>query len=245
MDAEASGPNQPQLLFMWSTGDTSNLLFSRCHIWLLVTPWTAAHLTSLSFTIWLCSNSCPLSHNAIQPSYPLPSSSPFAFKLSQHQDLFQWVGSSHQVARVLRALASASVLPMNIQVWHPLGLTGLISLLSKGLSRVFSSTTVWKHQFFSTQSSLWSNSHIHTGKTIALTRRTFVGKVMSLNTLSRSVIAFLPRSKCLNFVAAVTIHSDFGVQENTICYCFHFSPNYLPWSDGTRCNDLIFLNVEF
>ena len=60
------------------------------------------------------------------------------------------------------ASASASFLPMNIQGWFPLGLMGLISLLSKGLSRVFSSTTVWKHQFFSTQPSLWSNSHIQT-----------------------------------------------------------------------------------
>ena len=60
------------------------------------------------------------------------------------------------------ASASASVLPMNIQDWFPLGLTGLISLLSKGLSRVFSDTTVQKHQFFSAQTYLWYNSHIHT-----------------------------------------------------------------------------------
>ena len=60
------------------------------------------------------------------------------------------------------ASASASVLPMNIQGWFPLGLTGLISLLSKGLSGVFSNTTVRKHQFFSTQPSLWSISHVHT-----------------------------------------------------------------------------------
>ena len=60
------------------------------------------------------------------------------------------------------ASASASVFPMNIQDWSPLGLTGLISLQSKGLSRVFSSTTVQKHQFFGNQLSLWSNSHIHT-----------------------------------------------------------------------------------
>ena len=83
-----------------------------------------------------------------------------------------------------------------------LGLTGLISLLSKGLSRVFSSTTIRKHQFFGTQLSLWSNSHIHTQlleKTIALIRWTYVGRVMSLllNTLFSFVIAFLPRSKCL------------------------------------------------
>ena len=58
--------------------------------------------------------------------------------------------------------ASASVLPMNIQDWFPLGLTGWNSLRSKGLSRVFSNTTVQKHQFFSAQLSLWSNSHMHT-----------------------------------------------------------------------------------
>ena len=73
--------------------------------------------------------------DVIQPSYPLSSSFPPAFNLSQHQGLFQWVSSSHQVAKV-------SVLPMNIQDWFPLGLTGLISLLSKGLSGVFSSTTI-------------------------------------------------------------------------------------------------------
>ena len=75
------------------------------------------------------------------------------------------------------ASASASVLPKNIQDWFPLGLTDLISLQSKGLSRVFSSSTVQKHQFFSPQISLWSNSHMTTGKTVALTRRTFVCKV--------------------------------------------------------------------
>ena len=88
--------------------------------------------------------------------------------------------------------ASASVLPMNIQDWCPLGLTGWISLQSKGLSRVFSNTTVQKHQFFSAQ---LSHPYMTTGKTIGLTKWTFVGKVMSLllNMLSRLVITFLPR----------------------------------------------------
>ena len=100
----------------------------------------------------------------------------------------------------ISASASASVLTMNIQGWFPLGLTGLISLLSKGLSRVFSRTIVQKHQFFGTQPSLWSNSHIHTWLLerpyIALIIRIFVNKVMSLlfNTLSRSVVVYLPRS---------------------------------------------------
>ena len=81
--------------------------------------------------------------------------------------------------------ALVSVLLMNIQGWFPLGLTDLISLLSKGLSRVFSSTTLSKHQFFSTQPSLWSNSHIRTWLLVALTIGAFVGNVMSLlfNTL--------------------------------------------------------------
>ena len=84
---------------------------------------------------------------------------------------------------------------MNLQGWYPLEWTGWISLQSKGLSRVFSNTTVQEHQFFSTQLSLSFSSHIHTWlleKTIALTRRPFVGKVMSLlfNMLSRLVSFF-------------------------------------------------------
>ena len=96
---------------------------------------------------------------AIQPSHPLSSPSPPALSLSQHQGLFQWVSSSHQVAKVS---AATSVLPVNIQDWSPLRWTSWISLQSKGLSRVFSNTTVQKHQFFHAQLSSWSNSHIHT-----------------------------------------------------------------------------------
>ena len=90
---------------------------------------------------------------------------------------------------------------MNIQGWFPLGLTGLISVQSKGFSRVFTNTTVQEHQLFGAQPSLRSNSHLYmtTGKIILLTIWTFVGKVISLffNMLSRFVIAFLPRSKYL------------------------------------------------
>ena len=101
-------------------------------------------------------------NEAIQASHSLLPPSSLAFNLSQHQGLYQWVSSSPQVAQNIGASGSASVLPMNIQGWFPLGLTCLISLQSKGLSTVFSSTTVRKHQFFSAQPSLWSNSHIHT-----------------------------------------------------------------------------------
>ena len=99
--------------------------------------------------------------DAIQPSHPLLPPSPLALNLSQDQGLFQWVGSSIRVQRI-GASALAPVLPMNIQGWFPLGLTGLISLLSKRLSRIFSSITLQKHQFFGAHSSLWSNSHICT-----------------------------------------------------------------------------------
>ena len=99
--------------------------------------------------------------DAIQPSRPLSSLSPPALNLSQNESfpvsLFFASGGQS-----IWALASASVLLMNIQGWFPLGLTGLISLLSKGLLRVFSNTTIRKHQFFGTQPSLWSSSHIHT-----------------------------------------------------------------------------------
>ena len=98
--------------------------------------------------------------DAIQPSHPLSSPSPPTFNLSQHQGLFQWVSSSHQVAKVLEF--QLQLLPVNTQDWPPLGWTGWISLQSKGLSRVFSNTTVQKHQFFGTQLSSQSNSHIHT-----------------------------------------------------------------------------------
>ena len=103
------------------------------------------------------SNSCPLSRWCHPTISSLSSPSP-AFNISQHQGIFQWVSGGQSIG----ASASASVLPMNIQDWFPLGWTGWISLQSKGLSRVFSNTTVQKHQFFNAQLSLWSNSHIHT-----------------------------------------------------------------------------------
>ena len=83
--------------------------------------------------------------DAIQPSHPQLPSSPPALNLSQHQSLFQWVSSSHQVAKVLGVSASTSVLPMNIQGSLPLGSTSLIFLQFKAFSRVFSSTTIWRH----------------------------------------------------------------------------------------------------
>ena len=107
-------------------------------------------------------NPCPLSlwcHPTSSSSVIPFSSCPESFPASGHFQMSWYFASGGQN---IGASALASVLPINIQDWFPLGLTGLISLSSKGLSRVFSNTTVQKHQFFCAQLSLWSNSHIHT-----------------------------------------------------------------------------------
>ena len=107
-------------------------------------------------------NPCPLSqwcHPTISSSVIPFFSCPQSFPASGSFQISQFFTSGGQSIRVS---ASTSVLPMNTQDWFPLGLTGWIFLQSKGLSRVFSNTTVSKHQFFSTQPSSQSNSHIHT-----------------------------------------------------------------------------------
>ena len=124
-------------------------------VWLFATPWTAEHQASLSITN-SCSPPKPMSIESLMPSNHLILCRPLlllpyifpsirSFPVSQ---LFSSGGQSIGVA------ASTSVLPMNTQDWSPLGWTGWISLQSKGLSRVFSNTTVQKHQFFSAQLSL-------------------------------------------------------------------------------------------
>ena len=136
---------------------------SLSHVRLFETPWIAARQASLSI---INSRSLPKlkSIESVMPSshlilcHPLtscPQSLPASgsFPMSQ---LFAWGGQSIGVS------ASASVLPVNTQDWSPLGWTGWVSLQSKGLLRVFSNTTVQKHQFFGTQLSSQSNSHIHT-----------------------------------------------------------------------------------
>ena len=148
-----------RLLFLFKL----TLIFSvqlLSHVWLFATPWITACQASLSITnsqsslkLMCIESVMPSSHLIVPSSSPqsLPASG--SFEMSQ---LFAWGGQSTGVS------ASASVLPKNTQGWSPLGWTGWISLQSKGLSRVFSSTTVQKHQFFSAQLSSQSNSHIHT-----------------------------------------------------------------------------------
>ena len=158
------------------------LLFSHSVMSDSVTPWTAACQVSLPVTnSQAYSNSCPLNrrcHPTISSSVAPFSSCLESFPASRSFPV-SWL-----FAKVLGVSASASVLPMSIQGSFPLGWTDLISLLSKGLSRVFSNTTVRKHRFCDTEAFFLivqlSHRYTTTGKTIALTIWTFVSQVMSL-----------------------------------------------------------------
>ena len=137
------------LLFSWS--DLSNSLQPP--------GLQHARLPCPSLCPGVCSNSCPLSqwcHPTVSCSAASFSSCPQSLSASGSLPM-SWLFSSG--GQNSGTSASASVFPMNIKGWFPLGLTALISLLFKGLSRVLSSTTVWKHQFFCAPPSLWSNSH--------------------------------------------------------------------------------------
>ena len=149
----------------WETSSSAPVVVvqSLGRVQLFETLLTAVHQASLSFTnswnllklmsIELVSHPTISSFVAPFPYCPEPFPASGSFPMSQ---LFPSGGQR------TGASASESVFPVNIQDWVPLGLIGLISLLSKGLPRVFSSTTIQKYQFFSAQPSLWSNSHIHT-----------------------------------------------------------------------------------
>ena len=157
--------------------------------------------------------------------------------------LFTWGGQSIGVS------ALASVLPMDIQDWFPLGLTAWISLQSRDSQESpptpqSKASILQRSAFFMVQ---LSYPYMTTGKTITLARWTFVAKVMSrlFNVLFSLVIAFLPRNKhllisCLKSPFAVILEP-----KKIVCHCFHCFPIYLPWSDGTGCYDLYFLNIEF
>ena len=134
---------------------------SLSHVWLSVTPWAIARQAPLSFTIsWSLLKLMPVEKMMLTNHLILcclllllPSIFPSIRVFSSELAL---------CIRRPKCWSFSISLPMNIQGWFPLGLTGLISLLSKGLSRIFSRTIIWKHPFFGAQISLWSNCHIGT-----------------------------------------------------------------------------------
>ena len=186
--------------------------------------------------------------DAIQPSHPLSSPSSPPFNRSQHQGLFKWVSSSHQVAKVLEF--QLYIIPSNE---HP----GLISFMMDCLDLLAVQGTLKSLlQYCSSKASILLHSaffivhlsypYMTTGKTIALTRWTFVGKVMSLlfNMLSRLVITFLLRRKCL-LISWLQSPSAVILEPQKIKSDTDSTVSiYLRWNDGTGCHDLRFLNVE-
>ena len=196
-----------------------------------------------------CSNSCPSSRWC----HPTISSSVIPF--SSCLQSFQESGSfpmSQLFARggqIIGASTLAWVLPMYSPLEFPLGLTGFLAAqgtLNSLLQHHSSKASILQHSaLFMVQ---LSQPYMTTGKTIALTRQTFLGKVMSLlfNILSRLVITFLPRSKNL-LISWLQSPSAviFGAQENKVSHCFYCLSIYLPWCDGIRYHDLNVLNVEF
>ena len=170
------------------------------------------------------------------------------------QTHFHWVGDAIQLSHPILLLpssgqsigasASAPALPMNIQGWFPLGLSGLISLLTKELLSLLQhhslkGTVLQCSAFFMAQ---LLHPYMSTGKTIALTILTFVGKVMSLllNMLSVFVIAFLPRNKSLLISWLESLSTVIWSPKKKVYNCFHFFSIYLPWSDRIGCHDLSF-----
>jgi len=220
------------------------------HVWLFVTPWITACQAFLSIT-----NS--------QSSLRLTSIE--SVMLSSHLILCRPLLLLPPIPPSIRVFSNESTLRMRWSKYWSFSFSiipskeipGLISfrmdwldlLADQGTLKTLlqyhsSKASILRHSaFFTVQP---SHPYMTTGKTIALTRWTFVGKVTSLllNTLSRLVITFLPRSKRLLISWLQSPFSDFGAPNNKVWHCFHCFPIYFPWSDGTRCHDLHFLNVE-
>ena len=235
----------------YSVQFSSVQLLSR--VWLFATPWTAACQASLSIT----NSQSPLKPMSIESVMPsshlilcrrlfLPSVFPSIRVFSNESALcIRWPKYWRFSFNISPSSEHSGLISFRMDSFRVdlLAVQGTLKSLFQHYSS--KASILGRSAFFTVQ---LSHPYMTTGKTIALTRQTFVGKVMSLlfNMLSRLVITFLPRSKGLliSWLQSVTICSDFGAQKNKVSHCFHCFPIYLPWSDGTRCHDLRFLNVE-
>ena len=193
-----------------------------------VTPWTATCQASLPTTIsqsllkFMSIESVMLTNQLIlcHPFLRLPSIFPSIKVFSNESALcIRW--PKYCSFSIIPSNEYSGLISFRIDWLDLLAVQGALKNLFQ--QNNLKASILQQSAFFMVQ---LSHPSMTTGKTIALTIQTFVGKVMSppFNMLSRCVIAFLPRSKCLNFLAAVTICSDFGAQENKICHCFHVFP---------------------
>ena len=221
------------------------------HVQLFVTPWTVGRQASLSITNFWSSpklmsieSVMPSSHLILcRPLLFLPPVPPSIRVFSNESTLhMRWPKCWSFRFSISPSKEIPGLISFRMDWLDLLAVQGTLkSLLQHHSSKA---SILRRSAFFTVQ---LSHPYMTTGKTIALTRWTFVGKVMSLlfNMLFRLVITFLPRSKCL---LISWLQSSSAViwepPKNKVWYCFHCFPTYFPWSDGTRCHDLRFLNVE-
>ena len=203
-------------------------------VWLFATPWTAAHQASLSITnsrsllkYMSIKSMMPSNHPILcHPLLLLPSIFP-SIRVSSNESVLhtKWPKYWSFSFSISPSNEYSALIFFRIDWLDLLAVQGTLkSLLQHHSSKA---SIFWHSPFFIVQ---LSHPFPTTGKTITLMRWTFVGKVMSLlfNMLSRLVIAFLPRNKCHNFMAAATICSDFGAPQHKVSHCFHCLPIYLP-----------------
>ena len=218
---------------------------SASRVQLFATPWTAAHKPSLFLTN---SRSLPelMSTESVMPSYHFilccpfsshPQSSPTSGSFPLSQLCIRWPKYWSLSYNISPSNEYSGLISFRVDWLDLLAVQGTLKHLLQ--HRSSKASILWRSTFFIVQ---LSHPHMTTGKTIALTRPTFVDKVMSLlfNMLSRLVITFLPRSKHL-FISWLQSPSAVILErpQKKVCHRFHCFPNYLPWS-GTRCHDLSF-----
>ena len=219
------------------------------HVWLFATPWTAAHQACLPFTISLSllkfistesvktSNHLILCHSLLLLPSIFPSIRVFSNESALRMRRPKYWSFSFSISP---SNDYSRLISFRIYWFDLLTVQGTLkSLLQHHSSKA---SIFWHPAFFMVQ---LSHLYMTTGKTIVLTIQTFVSKVTSLLFNMLSLLCSSKEQTSFNFVATVTTDSDFGTQENESYHFFQFFPIYLPWSDGTRCHDLSFLNVEF
>ena len=248
----SSGP----LCISWDTftcplepGSVSQSVQSLSRVQLFVTPWTAAHQASLSITnsqslLKLMSIESVMPSNHLIPSPPACNLSSIRVFSNESVLHIRWPKYWNFSFSISTSSEYSRLISFRMDWLDLLAIQGTLkNLLQHHSSKA---PIIWCSAFFIVQ---LSHPYMTTGKTITLTRQTFVGKVMSLlfNMMSRLVIACLPRSKqaSFNFMAAITICSDFGAPKDKVCYCFHWFPIYLPWSGISQARILQWVAFSF
>ena len=223
-------------------------------VWCFVTPWIAAHQASLSITnprslpklmskLMSIESVMPSSHLILCGPLLLLPPNPPSIRLFYNESILRmmWPKYWSFSFSIIPSKEHSGLISFRMDWLDLLEVQGTLkSLLQHHSSKA---SILWRWAFFTVQ---LSHPYMTTGKTIALTGGTFVGKVISLlfkSCLDWSYFSSKEQAS-FNFMAAVTICSDFGAQKNKVWHCFHCFPIYFPWSDGTRCRDLSLLNVE-